>query len=247
MITSSFFQYLLQLSCIITLSLTTLCATTQANAAPKKHAPSVAEPTLAVLYDQVIDELLRGNIAVFFVPVDTKGTDQTAQPEWWKDCSLSRMISERGIDQARALNRALVQLQLDIQFVESSELCSALSTYTFVIGNNRLLRFFMTPSLNPVEVRRMQGIGEQVVEAQVLSHLQTLLPDSVKILFGFPLPTSVAPHPILSDLAPGESAIFRSGQNIPPVLIARLNWRQWEEMGNYFVAKRTKRSSKTTK
>ncbi|MCA3020743.1 MAG: hypothetical protein ING68_01085 [Rhodocyclaceae bacterium] len=196
------------------------------------------EPNLAILYDQLITELRRGGTAVFFVPLDSIGIDQTNQPEWWKSCNLSRMISAHGMEQAKTINRAISQLELNIQFVESSELCSALSTYTFVLGNDRWLRFFVAPSLNPVEARRASGVIDQVTQAQVLGHLQTTFPDSAKFLFGSPLPPSASPHPIISDLAPGESAIFRSAHNEEPVLLGRLNWQQWGEMGNYFIAKR---------
>jgi hypothetical protein len=199
------------------------------------------------LYDQLIAELKRGGTAVYVVPLDTTGVDRTDQPEWWKNCALSRAVSANGMEQAKAIQRAILRLELEIVFVESSELCSALTSYTYVLGNNRLLRFFITPDLNPVEVRRATGIIDQVTQTQVLSHLQTTLSGSVKFLFGHPLPLSVAPHPVVSDLAPGESAIFRSAINVEPVLLARLNWRQWEEMGNYFVAKRKKYAKKPTK
>jgi hypothetical protein len=50
------------------------------------------------------------------------------------------------------------------------------------------------------------------------------------------MPLSTAPHPVLSDLAEGESAVFRLSAVGEPILLARLNWRQWQEMGDYFVA-----------
>jgi hypothetical protein len=196
------------------------------------------EPNLAILYDQVIAELKRGETAVFFVPLDTAGIDQTDQPEWWKNCTLTRIISAHGMEQAAAVKRAILQLGLQIDFVVSSELCSALSTYTFVLGNNRLHRFFIIPDLNPLEVRPRSALNDSIAEAQLRSHIQNLWVDSVKFLFGSPLPLSAAPHPVIADLSPGESAIFKAPRDAELVLVARLNWRQWEEMGNYFVAKR---------
>ncbi len=198
-----------------------------------------AKPNLAPLYDQLIDELHRGGAAVYVVPFDTTGVDQTNQPEWWKNCSLSRTISAHGMEHAQAMKRAILQLDLNIQYVESSELCTALSSYTFVLGNNRWLRFFVTPDLNPAEVRRLTGIPDQVIRVQALSHIQTVLEDSVKFLFASPMPLSVAPHPVISELAPGESAIFRNLPNEEVLLLAKLTWRQWQEMSNYYVAKRT--------
>ncbi len=212
--------------------------------AAKGNPPQPPSPDLAVLYDQVIAELRSGGVTVFFVPLDTIGVDQTEQNEWWKDCALSRAISAHGMEQAKAVRRAISQLGFDIQFIESSELCIALSTYTFILPNDRWHRFFVTPALNPFDVRRKSVSHDEVIEAQVRAHIHVRLPDSVKFVFGFPLPTSAAPHPVISDLAAGESAIFKGAREDEPLLVARLNWRQWEEMGNYFASKRVKTTKK---
>jgi hypothetical protein len=192
-------------------------------------------PNLALLYEALIGELHRGGTVVYFVPFETQGRDQTDQPSWWKECAISRMISAHGLEQAAAVRRAILQLNLEIQFVESSEACTALSTQTYLVSN-RWLRSFITPDLNPVSVLRQAGLKDDVIKMQALAHFQTVMVDSVKLLFGFPMPLSTAPHPVLSDLAEGESAVFRLSAVGEPILLARLNWRQWQEMGDYFVA-----------
>ncbi len=211
-----------------------------ADSTPRSSSAKVGNvPGLAVLYDSLIAELKKGGTVVYFVPFDTIGVDQTDQPGWWKECAISRMISAEGLEQARAVKRAILQLNLDVQFVESSEACTALSTQTYLVGN-RWLRYFITPDLNPVEVLRQSGLKDIVIQVQVLGHLQTTLADAVKFLFGFPMPPSAAPHSILSDLAPAESAIFKMSARQEPELLARLNWRQWKEMGDYFVSTKAK-------
>jgi len=230
-------RYSISISALI-ISTVLMLGIVQANAGTRQ--PST--PTLAVLYDDLIPELQRGGTAIYFVPFDTIGEDQTGTPDWWKQCTLSRMISKAGIDQALAVRRAIARLQLNIQFAESGEHCASLSTYSYLLGNQSV-RFFVTPDLNPVEVQRLAGMRDQTIEVHVLGHLQTVIADSVKILSGVKLPLSASPHPVLADLAPAESAIFRSTPNGELTLLARLNWHQWEEMADYYVVKSTASST----
>lgn len=193
-------------------------------------------PPLAVLYDSVISELHRGGTVVYFVPFPTTGSDQRDKANWWKECPYSRMISAEGIEQARIVHRATHTLKLNIQFVESAESCTALSTKTYVVGQ-RWVRSFVTTDLNPPDVQRAAGLPRGAVPLHILSHFQTTIADSVKMLFGDTIPREDAPHPVLSELEEGESAIFRNSPTGELVLLARLNWRQWDEMASYYVAK----------
>jgi hypothetical protein len=199
-------------------------------------------PPLTVLYDSVISELHRGGTVVYFVPFLTTGVDQRDKPNWWKECPYSRMISAEGIEQARVVHRATHTLKLNIQFVESAESCTALSTKTYVVGQ-RWVRSFVTPDLNPPDVQRAAGLPRGAVPLHILSHFQTTIADSVKMLFGDTIPREYAPHPVLADLAEGESAIFRNNPDGELVLLARLNWRQWDEMASYYAATQRKKPS----
>jgi hypothetical protein len=201
-------------------------------------------PNLAILYDQLIAELHRGGTAVYVVPFETIGVDQMDQPEWWKNCVLSRMISARGLEQAAAVSRAIQQLELNISVVETSERCTDFSTWTYTLGNSRLLRHFETPDLNPIEVLRLSGHKDPVIALHAMGHLQSTQADSVKFLFGSPFPVSAAPHPVMSDLSPGDSAIFRASPDSEVILLAKLNWRQWAEMGNYYYQAKRANSPK---
>lgn len=202
--------------------------------------PRLETPRLAVLYDSVISELHRGGTVVYFVPFHTTGADQRDQANWWKECPLSRMISAEGMEQARKVHQATRTLQLNIQFVESAETCTALSTKTYVVGN-RWVRFFVTPDLNPPDVQLAAGLPRSAVQVHILAHFQTTIADSVKLLFGDTIPREHSPHPVLADLQQGESAIFRNSPSGELVLLARLNWRQWHEMASYFAQTQRKK------
>lgn len=213
---------------------------TQPTAAEERALHGAGHPPLAVLYDAIIRELHRGDTVVYFAPFNTMGSDQRDQPNWWKECPLSRMISAQGVEQAQSVHRATRALQLNIQFVESAETCTALTTKTYVVGN-RWVRFFVTPDLNPPDVQRAAGLATSAVSMHILSHFQTTIADSVKLLFGDTIPRDYAPHPVLSDLSEGESAVFRNSPDGELTLLARLNWKQWNEMASYYTAQQRKK------
>jgi len=80
----------------------------------------------------------------------------------------------------------------------------------------------------------------------VASHFTAGWKDTVTILSGFQLPPLASPHAVLSDLQHGESAIFRMKDATELELVARLNWRQWEQMAEY-IKYRALKASRTKK
>jgi len=214
-------------------------------AADRVSKPSPQMPSLAVLYDAIAPQLYAGNLTVYFVPFHTRGEDQIDTPDWWKHCPFSKAVSEQGMHEAATVSRAISTLNIPIGLVRSSELCSALSTATFVVGNPAIT-VYVTPDLNPVEIQKLFDRNEQIVRALVAAHFTAGWKDSITILSGFQLPPLAAPHPVLSDLQNGESAIFRTLPGAQLELVARLNWRQWEQMAEY-IKYRALNASRTKK
>ncbi len=205
--------------------------------------PATVQPPLAVLYDSLVPRLLGGGLVMYFVPFNTVGEDQTDQPNWWKECPYTKMISPQGVREAKAVGRALSSLSAPIGLVQSSEVCTALTTATFLLGNPSI-RIFHTPDLNPVDLQRQAGLKEQVIQVKIESHLQAgIWKGTNSVLSGFKLTPETAPHPVLAELGSGDSAVFEVKPSGEIILLARLNWRQWEEMTNYMISKVKKSKS----
>ena len=70
--------------------------------------------------------------------------------------------------------------------------------------------------------------------------------NTTTLMVGAKLTPDTAPHPVLTDLEAGDTAVFEVSDTGEIRLVARLAWQQWEELGKYYVAKqpRIKRPSK---
>lgn len=224
---------------IMLLNTNAVFATNEKNVAnmAKRSAPaSIAKPPLAVLYDALVPRLLGGGLVLYVVPFETIGEDRADLPNWWRECPYTKQISPNGIRQAQTVGRAISNLSAPFGLIQSSEVCTSLSTTTFVARNKT--RIFQTPDLNPVFLQRQAGLKDAVVKVKIQSHFEAgIWRGTNSLLSGFQLTPETAPHPVLAELAAGESAIFEVTPVGEVILLARLNWRQWEEMSEYMVAK----------
>jgi hypothetical protein len=202
---------------------------------PNEAASRSAVPALALLYQDVARELLRGGTYIYFVPFETIGDDQKDKTDWWKHCALSRALSPEGMRQAQYVNRAIKRLGLRLAYAGTSQLCVALTTASFV-SSGIPIQILPTPDLDPVELQRLSTSNDELIKVRLLSHFQTGQPDTIKIISSFPFSKDIAPHPVIGDLQSGDSAIFRSNNLGEPELIARLTWSQWDEMSTYILA-----------
>jgi len=203
------------------------------------------EPDLALLYDDVASQLFHGGVSVYFTPAGTVGQDQTTTKDWWKNCDYTARISEEGKRRAAVVNNALNTLQLIIGVVEAAEHCTAMTTATYIVGSKHKL--YATNDLNPIEVQRAGGLRDAEIRTHITGHLAMGRINAIIALFGFPLPLSAAPHPVMADLKSDESAILRALPNGEIQLVARLNWQQWGEMADYIKWKALKHAKQKRK
>jgi hypothetical protein len=207
------------------------------------------EPTLKPLYDSLLPRLKTGGVAIYLVPFETIGEDQTTIPNWWRHCPFSKSISTDGMRQAKRFAIALRQIGIPIGVVHSGEYCASLSAATFAVADISQ-HIVVTPDLNPPAVQRAAGVTiNQVIQVRVQAQIQ-LMPNSgtVGLLSGSRMTSETTPHPVLTELNAGDTAIFELDEVAQPRLLARLNVEQWAEMAAYYayVADRApKRSSKT--
>ena len=202
-----------------------------ANTAHARHVPN-----LAPLYAEIVPLLRSGGNAIYIVPPDTIGEDQTAQPQWWRNCTLSRMVSTRGVEQVGAIAKAIARLNVPIGMARSSELCIGLTTGTY-LKNNPSIDMRPTPDLNPENILRASGLRPIEIWLKFESHVSIGYPASNIILSGHPMSAEISPIVGLRDLQPGETAILRYDHKVGVILVARLNVAQWVEMADYLGRK----------
>jgi hypothetical protein len=191
-------------------------------------------PNLAILYEPLAKELRAGGLLVYFVPLNASGRDHVETDEWWKHCPLSRTVDDIGIMQARTISRAMQNLGLQIGNVESSDLCMTLTSTTLIMSNPSI-KIYINQSLNPYEIQKKTEPNDRTLKATMGALFQFGYQGRIGVRVGFALPASVAPHPVIAELQPGDSAIFRPHPSGEPELVARLSWQQWDEMSKYIT------------
>jgi len=196
-------------------------------------------PTLALLYDAVIPALEGGNSVVYMVPFDATGTDDTSLPMWWKACHATKQVSDKGMRQARAINQALGRLNAVIGVVHTSELCTAMTSATYVAGRARS-QVYPTPDLDSPVIQNQMGLKDPVIQAKLAFVFRLRWVGTTTLMVGAKLTPDTAPHSVLTDLEPGDTAVFEVSDSGEIRLVARLTWQQWEEMGKYYLSKQPK-------
>lgn len=194
---------------------------------------NTSEPPLKVLYDQLLPKLQAGGVTIYLVPFATQGEDQIDKPEWWRNCSFSRSVSAQGEVQAKQFSKAIRDIGITIIDARSGQHCASLTTATFAVANPNI-RLSVTPDLNPPDVQRAQGVAiNQVIEVRVQAQIQLNSPAFVSLISGWQMTPETTPHPVLTDLQPGETVIFDLDAQAMPRLIARLSTAQWAQMAAY--------------
>jgi hypothetical protein len=209
-------------------------------AAPRQSA--ILKPSIAVLYDDLSQRLREGGYTLYFVPPGLNGEDKVDIPEWWKQCPFSTMLSVDGINRAKVIRRSFDQIGLQIGLVRSSQHCAAMSTATF-LSNNPSKNIYPVLDLNLASIQKQyEGVNDAVIKVRHHSNfmLGTWLGTNTLVV-GHPLTLANAPHPVMADLNEGDSAIFKLGEDGELTLYAKLNWQQWQEMGNYVQRKGMRR------
>jgi hypothetical protein len=210
-------------------------------------ATKTDKPTLAALYDELIPSLRKGqeHLFIYVVPPETIESRDRTIPEWWKNCVLGGMLTEEGRLRAQRLGDAIRKLDIPIGMVRTSEVCVTLDVAKQMVGNVTF-PLYPTPDLNPAEIQKIQfNHSDDVARAHQWS---VFLIGSVKetntIVVGQKEKPEVAVHPILSQLEPGETAIFAPSPKEGLVLKARLTVGQWQEMARYATRKSPKKPIK---
>ncbi len=188
-------------------------------------AADAGQPVL--LAKPLVEELRKGGYTLFLVHPELKPGRETAQAgEWWKDCFLTRGISEAGIDALRPIGVALKRLALPIQEVRGSEFCRSLNTGSALgVKDSPPIQF---AALNTLAAQTSAG-RKPAEAAEALRALLAMAPMPGKnlLLIGDAPDTAITPDPILSVLQPGEVAIFKVVPGSKPVFLTRISPRQW--------------------
>ncbi|MFM7460943.1 MAG: hypothetical protein ACKO15_08930, partial [Burkholderiales bacterium] len=106
--------------------------------------------------------------------------------------------------------------------------------------------FERSTDLNPAEFQRKQfGYRDEIIKLQILGAiLPTFYIGENSFVISHRQPRAVALHPVLSELEPGDTAIFSLSSSGDLLLRARLNIQQWLEMAQYSNNKRKQMNKK---
>jgi hypothetical protein len=200
-------------------------------ASPRQFRPST--PTLAVLYDELVPKLKAGGVYIYITPLQTVSGISILAPERWRDCTSKSLISVDGQRDASRIHSAIKKLGLHVSYAQSADACVALSTRTFILNGIPTV-LATSPELDPEEIQLARPIPKSVVRALIEGQFKNGQADAVKLMVGAPLGISITPHPVLSLLGLGETAVFADEGSDAPKLLARLTPKQWAEMADYW-------------
>lgn len=194
-------------------------------------------PNLAVLYESVLAQLRQNGNVIYVVPTESRalldGIDPTQLPaQWWKDCALAPVLTERGKAQATELGDAIRKINITVDGVRSSEVCTTFGVIS-AMARDPSLPFHPTADLNPAEFQvRQFGYSDAQIRTQILAAVKAVaFADSNAIVVSHPQPLSAAPHPAMYDLQPGDTLVLRWDGGLK--LVAKLTIAQWAEMAQY--------------
>lgn len=210
-----------------------------AEAAP---LPKRNKPDQFLLYQQVVKALRTGNAVVFTVPVSTVSSEPP-RPDEVRECIPSSAISDEGIRQARAISIGIQRLGAPLGAVSSSTDCVAMTTATYIKANP-ILMVRITNELNPPLLQRKQGTLDDVIKELLNTYFNVRWRDHTTLIVGSEQLPETTIHPVLTDLKPGESAVFVVPEPYQFNFVAKLNTRQWEQMTDYFAPPEKKSRSK---
>lgn len=191
------------------------------------------KPTLAVLYDDLVPRLQAGGLYLYITPLQTVSGNSVLAPQNWRDCTSKSLISQEGQRDASRIHSAIKKLGLHVSYAQSADACVALSTRTFILNGIPTV-LATSPELDPEEIQLARPIPKSVVRALIEGQFKNGQADAIKLMIGAPLGSGIAPHPVLSLLGPGDTAVFADDGSDAPKLLARLTPKQWVEMAQYW-------------
>lgn len=206
-------------------------------------------PDQYLLYEQVSSALRTGHAVIYTVPASTgsaRPLPLSAPVEWSKNCLTAPPISELGQRQARAVARGLLWLAAPLGAVSSSEDCGAMTTATFIKANPTLL-VRITEELNPPEIQRQSGLIDEVIREHLSAYFNIRWANHTALIVGHRQVETTTIHPVMNDLAAGETAIFLVPKEYQFEFVAKLNWIQWEEMTKYLAPQSQKKAGASRK
>ena len=195
-------------------------------------------PDQYLLYQSVASALQTGSAVVYTVPVASIPSGST-QNDWNMNCGTTPPASKEGLRQALAIAVAIRRLAAPLGAVSSSQDCAAMTTATYIKSNPTLL-VRITPDLNPPHIQRLDSVIDDVIRERLSVYFNIRWKDHTTLVVASQQPSSTTIHPVLTDLQPGEAAVFVVPREYQFDFVAKLNWRQWEEMTEYMVGKHAK-------
>jgi hypothetical protein len=204
-------------------------------------ANKFSRPDLAVLYDELILALSKGENVIYVAapPSKIERAPEFDKGLWWKECNGTTQLSDQGREDATTLGRAIHKIGFRYYTVKISEECLTLEVASLMFRSPDT-PFVRTTDLNPAEYQRKQfSYIDDVIKLQIRGAIVSgFTVDENSFMISHRQPQEVALHPVMADLNPGDTAIFSLSTSGDLTLRARLNIHQWSEMADYAKHKR---------
>ncbi|MFN7221226.1 MAG: hypothetical protein ACK5UX_11375, partial [Burkholderiales bacterium] len=160
-------------------SLVVLCFSAAAAKAPLRSV----EPTLGVLYDDVLAKLGSGKTYVYVVPIETVSKAPPDDPASWNDCTQSALPSEKGLTDAALINGAFRRLGLSVTYAQSSSSCAAFNTRSFVLSGVPTV-YVETEDFDPYGLLQRLRIPDTVLRARIQGQFTNGHDGATKVMIG---------------------------------------------------------------
>ena len=121
-----------------------------------------------------------------------------------------------------------------------------MTTATFIKANPTLL-VRITEELNPPEIQRQSGLIDEVIREHLSAYFNIRWANHTALIVGHRQVETTTIHPVMNDLAAGETAIFLVPKEYQFEFVAKLNWIQWEEMTKYLAPQSQKKAGASRK
>ncbi|MBE9049357.1 alpha/beta fold hydrolase [Nostocales cyanobacterium LEGE 11386] len=192
-------------------------------------SPATESPQLHT--SQLVNTLRQGGYVIYIrhTATDWSQADIREGGEWWKNCEAHRNLSPEGRVQAQVIGDALRTLGIPIGQVIASEYCRTVETA-------QLMKVGSVQTTNRLNGRRSwQNLNGKSGQEQLVAETRILLgtppaPGVNKVLVSHIHNFKEPAHPVLSEIAEGEAAIFKPSDDGSFTLIARVTSTKWVEL-----------------
>jgi hypothetical protein len=169
---------------------------------------------------QLVAELRKGGYVLYIRHTSTDFSKNDAKMTSFEDCASQRPLTDKGRDEARAINGHLRRLGIPIGTVHASPFCRTVETAMLVFGRAEKMPEIRGGPVRTDDPKRYDGLRKLLAAppAKGLNNAISGHGNPYYAVFGAPY------------LAEGEIAVIRPGSEGRFETVARIKLADWESM-----------------